>query len=276
MQYTRTHPEAQSAAPGLSRILADTRREVAAKKERRAELERAARQAARPPDWVGALGRSDVAVIAEIKRRSPSAGEIAPGLDPAGQARSYRSGGAAAISVLTDAIHFGGSMEDLAQASAAAGLPVLCKDFILDEIQLLEARARGASAVLLIVRALDQAILRELRSYARELGLSVLVEVHTLGELDRALAVEPESVGVNARDLETFEVNLFGIEPVLRAVPPGVIAVAESGISSRAEVELVARWGADAVLVGTALSGARDPAQSVRSLVGVPKRARGH
>jgi indole-3-glycerol phosphate synthase len=242
----------------------------------RAILERAAREAGPAPDWVGALMRSDVAVIAEIKRRSPSAGEIAAGLDPAAQARRYWSGGAAAISVLTEAAHFGGSMEDLAAASRASGLPVLCKDFILDEVQLWEARAAGASAVLLIARALDQAALKELRERARELGLSVLVEVHTLGELDRALSVEPECVGVNARDLETFAVDIPAIEPVLRAVPPGIVAVAESGVGSRADVELVARWGADAVLVGTLLSGASDPAEKLRTLVGVPRRARGH
>jgi indole-3-glycerol phosphate synthase len=166
-------------------------------------------------------------------------------------------------------------MEDLSSATAA-GLPVLCKDFILDEVQLLEARAAGASAVLLIVRALDQVGLRALRECARELGLSVLVEVHTLGELDRALAVEPESVGVNARDLETFQVDLRSVEPVLRGVPPGTIAVAESGIGSRRDVELVAGWGADAVLVGTLLSGANDPVEELGTLVGVPRRGRGH
>ncbi len=275
MEYTRIQPEAQPEPCSLTRILADTRRAVAERRQRRAVLERAVQEKPAPANWVQALMRSDVAVIAEIKRRSPSAGEIAKDLDPALQARNYRSGGAAAISVLTEATHFGGSMEDLAAAGVAGGLPVLCKDFILDEIQLLEARAAGASAVLLIVRALDQALLRELRERARELGLSVLVEAHTLGELDRALAVEPESVGINARDLETLEVDLRGIEPVLRAVPPGIVAVAESGVASRADVELVARWGADAVLVGTLLSGAKDPVQELRSLVGVPRRGRG-
>lgn len=260
----------------MSRILAETRRTLVEKRKRRVALERAAREAARPPDWVAALRRSDLAIIAEIKRRSPSAGEIAKDLDPAHQACCYRNGGAAAISVVTEAVHFGGSMQDLSAASAASGLPVLCKDFILDEIQLLEARAAGASAVLLIVRALDQVALRELREAARELGLSVLVEVHTLGELDRALALEPESVGVNARDLETFEVDLRGIEPVCKAVPPGVVAVGESGVGSRADVELLAAWGADAVLVGTLLSGAADPAETLRSLVGVPRRPRGY
>lgn len=275
MQYTRIYTEAQEARAGLSRILADTRRVLVEKRKARAALERAAREAARPPDWVGALTGSDVAVIAEIKRRSPSAGAIAKDLDPARQARCYRNGGAAAISVLTEAVHFGGSMQDLSAARAASGLPVLCKDFILDEIQLLEARAAGASAVLLIVRAVDRAALRELRDAARELDLSVLVEVHTLGELDRALAVEPETVGVNARDLETFEVDLRGVESVLKAVPPGVVTVAESGVASRADVELLAGWGADAVLVGTLLSGARDPEETLRSLVGVPRCPRG-
>lgn len=275
MQYTRKETEGQSPIGRLSRILLTTRWAVAQKRRGRAALEQAAEQAPPAPDWSSALARPDVAVIAEIKRRSPSAGDIAPHLDPVVQAREYLRGGAAAVSVLTEGPHFGGSTDDLARVRAAVPLPLLCKDFIIDEVQLLEARAAGASAVLLIVRALERAVLREVRARARELGLAVLVEVHTLGELDRALAVEPESVGVNARDLETLAVDLASVEPILRAIPPGVIAVAESGVNHRADVELLASWGADAVLVGTALSAVPDPVGKLREIVGVERRPRG-
>lgn len=218
-----------------------------------------------------ALAGRHVAVIAEVKRRSPSAGPIAEQLDPVGHAVAYRSGGAAAVSVLTEGPHFGGSLNDLAAVAAAVDIPVLRKDFIIDELQVMEARVHGASAVLLIVRALDQVALRDLSQTVGDLGLGCLIEVHSLGELDRALAVEPELVGVNARDLETFELDLVSMEPVLRAIPPGVIAVAESGLATRSDVERVAAWGADAVLVGTAVSSAREPEWAVRALTGVPR-----
>jgi indole-3-glycerol phosphate synthase len=211
-------------------------------------------------------------VIAEIKRRSPSAGAIAESLDPVEHAVAYQRGGASAVSVLTEGPHFGGSLADLTAVVSAVEVPVLRKDFIIDEVQLLEARIHGASAVLLIVRALDQATLVDLRQTAEDLGLACLVEVHTLGELDRALAVNPELVGVNARDLETFELDLAHVEPALRAVPPGVVAVAESGMSTREDVERAAAWGADAVLVGTAMSAARQPEAAVRALTGVERR----
>ncbi|HXV87129.1 MAG TPA: indole-3-glycerol-phosphate synthase, partial [Gemmatimonadales bacterium] len=215
------------------------------------------------------------AVMAEVKRRSPSAGAIAMHLDPAEHAAMYVTAGARAVSVLTEERHFGGSLADLAAVTGRVRAPVLRKDFVLDEIQVAEARLHGASAVLLIVRALDRAALRDLRQVARDLGLACLIEVHTLGELDRALAVSPDLVGVNARDLDTFDVNVRAIEPVLRAVPPDVVAVAESGLATPGDVEMVAAWGADAVLVGTAVAGARDPGGAVRSLVGTPRRSRG-
>jgi indole-3-glycerol phosphate synthase len=223
---------------------------------------------------MAALAGPDVTVIAEIKRRSPSAGIIASGLDAADWARRYVAGGARAVSVLTDERHFGGSLDDLGAVRRAVSAPVLRKDFILDPLQLLESRAAGASAVLLIVRALDGAALRDLGAAARELGLARLIEVHGPAELEAALDVGPEAIGVNARDLDSFAVSLDGIARVLAAVPAGTVAVAESGIATRADVERVAAWGADAILVGAALAGAVDPAATVRRLAGVARTPR--
>jgi indole-3-glycerol phosphate synthase len=184
------------------------------------------------------------------------------------------AGGADAISVLTEGPHFGGSLDDLAAVRRAVPVPVLCKDFIVDPLQLYESRAAGASAVLLIARVLDHPRLEELSAGARALGLARLVEVHALDELDRVLALAPEAVGVNARDLVTFVVRPEGAAPVLAAIPDGVLAIAESGIATRADVERVAAWGADAILVGTALAGSADPRAAVRALVGVSRAGR--
>lgn len=177
--------------------------------------------------------------------------------------------------MLTDEAHFGGSLADLEAARAAVETPVLRKDFIIDPAQLYESRAAGASAVLLIVRALDPGRLRELSDLASELGLGRLVEVHCVAELEAALAVEPETVAANSRDLDTFEVDVDGVEAILQKIPAGVVAVAESGLSTRRDVERVARWGADAVLVGTALARASDPEAAVRDLTGVLRQPRG-
>ncbi len=258
----------------LHQILDDTRERVRRLAPRAGELEAAARAAAPAPVWSEALTGPDVAVIGEVKRRSPSAGVIAPDLEPGRLAAAYETGGARAVSVLTDEIHFGGSLRDLREVRGAIRIPVLRKDFIVAPIQLLEARAAGASAVLLIVRALDDGELRELSAAAVELGLGRLVEVHGAGELDRALALDPESVGVNSRDLDTFAVDLTTIEATLGEVPSGVVAVAESGLGCREDVLRVAGWGADAVLVGTALAGAPNPKGAVADLTGVERRGR--
>ncbi len=171
-------------------------------------------------------------------------------------------------------MHFGGSLGDLEEVRRAVALPVLRKDFLVAPIQLWEAKAAGASAVLLIVRALEDTELEELSEAALELGLGRLVEVHGAGELERALALEPESVGVNSRDLDTFSVDLATIEATLREVPPGIVAVAESGLRCREDVVRVAEWGADAVLLGTALGRAADPGAAVSHLTGVERRGR--
>ena len=259
----------------LDTILATTRTRVAALQESAADLER--RAAAAPParPWLGAVSPGTVGIVAEVKRRSPSQGPIRTDLDPAAHAGAYVRGGAVAVSVLTDEIHFGGSLDDLARVAAAVPVPVLRKDFILDELQLLEARTVGASAVLLIVRALEPGRLVALAVAARSMGLATLVEVHTEAELDTALSAHPTAVGVNARDLTSFAVDLRAAERVVGRVPPGVLAVAESGVAGRADVDRLAAAGADAVLVGTSVTRAADPEAAVRALTGVRRIGRG-
>jgi indole-3-glycerol phosphate synthase len=261
-------------APTLDQILAAARRRAAGLAGRRRALERAA-AAAPAPRPLGPPAGGAVGVIAEVKRRSPSAGEIRADLDAAAYGRAYAAGGAGAISVLTDEAYFGGSLADLTAVARAAPLPVLRKDFLVDELQLLEARAAGASVVLLIVRALEPGTLRALALAARGLGLSTLIEVHTPAELDLALSAGPSAVGVNSRDLATYAIDLAAAERLVAAVPGGVVAVAESGVETRADVERLAAAGADYVLVGTSLVRSPEPAAAVRALVGVPRRVRG-
>jgi indole-3-glycerol phosphate synthase len=258
----------------LDEILASTRRGLASLRERRGALEREAESRPRPPSLCRALRRDRVAVVAEVKRRSPSAGVIRDDLDPRDRAVVYARHGAAAISVLTDQPHFGGSIEDLRAAASRVNLPLLRKDFILDELQVIEARAAGAAAVLLIVRALPPARLDALLACARSVGLEALVEVHTAAELDGALAAGAEIVGVNSRDLDTFRIDLPSAWDLLARVPPDRVAVAESGMHAPGDVERAAAAGADAVLVGTALSAAADPAELLGQLSTVPCRGR--
>lgn len=272
---TETQAAARRDRPSLDAILSATRARVEALRPRQAALERAAAEAPTPPAWVAGLAGPDVAIIAEVKRRSPSAGPIAPDLDPVRHAAACATGGARAISVLTEGPHFGGSLDDLRRVREALPLPVLRKDFLIDPVQLYESRAARASAVLLIVRALPAGMLRMLAGLAGDLGLARLVEVHAPEELDVALAVEPECIGVNARDLDTFRVDVPGMAAVLQRIPPGILAVAESGLATRADAEQVAAWGADAILVGTALAAAPDPTAAVRALAGVPRQPGG-
>ena len=253
----------------------DTRERVARLQPRRGELEHRASNVSPPRFFGGLAPDGSVGVIAEVKRRSPSTGAIHADLDPVAHARAYAAGGAVAISVLTEPQHFGGSLEDLRGVAAAVPVPVLCKDFILDELQLLAARAAGASAVLLIARILTATRLRELITAASRLELGVLAEVHSVDELDGAIAAGAAMVGVNNRDLDSFEVDLASGERVLRAVPRHLVAVSESGIESRADVERLAAAGADLVLVGTALVRLDDPRSAVHALCGVPRRPRG-
>ncbi|HEX2219925.1 MAG TPA: indole-3-glycerol phosphate synthase TrpC [Gemmatimonadales bacterium] len=261
-------------AVSLDQILASTRLGLPELGRRRRVLEQEAAARATPPSLREALRRPTVAVVAEVKRRSPSAGAIREDLDPGERAALYASHGAAAISVLTDHRHFGGSMEDLRAAVACVPVPVLRKDFILDELQIVEARAAGAAAVLLIVRALPPGRLEALLTCARRVGVEALVEVHTAVELERALEAGAEVVGINSRDLDTFRIDVEGAWDLLASVPRDRLAVAESGMHDPADVERAGAAGADAVLIGTALSAAADPAELLRGLSRVPRRGR--
>jgi indole-3-glycerol phosphate synthase len=213
-----------------------------------------------------AAGGGSVAVIAEVKRRSPSKGDLAAGLDPAETARAYERGGAACLSVLTDLEFFGGSPADLQAARSAAGLPVLRKDFTVAPADVCDARLMGADAVLLIAAALDDDELVELHTLALDVGLDVLVEVHDEQELDRALAAGATLVGVNQRDLVTFEVDHDRAVRVAAAMPASVVRVAESGIRGPEDARALAAAGFDAVLVGESLVTAPDPAAAVAAL----------
>ena len=239
------------------------------------ELERAASATPAGPSLAAALRGSDVRLIAEVKRRSPSKGAIAPALEAPAQARAYVNGGAAAISVLTEPVHFGGSATDLRDVREAVAVPALKKDFHVRPIQLVEARALGACAALLIARALSPERLREMSDVARRLELELLVEVRDESELERALESGATMIGVNNRDLETLVIDPATAERIVPRIPAGLVAVAESGIGTRGDIERYAASGADAVLVGSSISAAADPVAATRALVGVPRRARG-
>lgn len=211
-------------------------------------------------------GADTVAVIAEIKRRSPSKGDLVSDLDPVRLAREYAAGGARCLSVLTDEDFFGGSADDLRSARAAVDLPVLRKDFTVSVNDIADARLMGADAVLLIVAALSDTELKDLVVLAAELGMDALVEVHDEGELERAVAVDATLIGVNQRDLVTFQVDTDRAVRVAAAFPPGVVKVAESGIVDGRDAATLAAAGYDAVLVGEALVTSGDPAAAVRAL----------
>lgn len=253
----------------LDDLLADTRARVAAARRALplAELERlvAASERVRP-SFVTALSAPGVSVIAEVKRASPSRGDLAPGMDAVDQASAYRSAGVGAISVLTEPSRFKGSLDDL-DAVSTLGTPTLRKDFVVDASMLHEAVLAGASAALLIVAALTDAHLAELHAVATDLGLDTLVEVHDEAELERAMALDPAVVGVNARDLRTFDVDRGAFARLRPAIPDGVLAVDESGIRTPDDVRRAGETGAHAVLVGEALVTAADPAGLARGLV---------
>jgi indole-3-glycerol phosphate synthase len=230
-------------------------------------LQEAAASAPAPRDWIGALRQPGVSLIAEVKRASPSAGVLRPGLDPAALAAEYAAGGAAALSVLTDTRYFRGSLDDLRAARVATALPVLRKDFVVSSYQLYEARAASADAVLLIVAVLDDEALAALHGLAQALGMAALVEVHDEDELQRALAIEPCVIGVNNRDLHTFQVDLGTTARLRSRIPDEIVLVSESGVHTPADVAQLADMGADAMLVGEALVRAAQPGEKVRQLV---------
>jgi indole-3-glycerol phosphate synthase len=262
----------------LDEILAHKRLEVAERQARRpqavleAELQAAldGSGAATAPErpFLDSLRQSGtLRVIAEIKRKSPSGGELRPGASAAGLAQLYAANGAAALSVLTDLRYFGGSDADLTSARQASGLPALRKDFVVDEYQVYEARAIGADAILLIVRALTQPELTSLLACAHRLGLEALVETHSAEEVDRALAAGARIIGVNNRDLDTLITDVT-LAPRLRPrVPAECVFVAESGVSRPEQIATLVEAGVDAVLIGEALVRAADPGAQLRLLV---------
>ena len=241
----------------------------------RSELQARASDSPPAPGFAAVLRRPDVAVVAEVKRRSPSKGVINAAIDAGQHTSLYARGGAAALSILTEPAEFGGAVSDLADARRATTVPLLKKDFHVDPIQVLEARVTGASAMLLIARALAPDRLREMADAAREVGIEVLVEVRSEAELEDALAIDEAVIGVNSRDLETLIIDPLVTARLIALVPPDRIAIAESGIAGRSDVERVAGVGAHAVLVGSAISAATDPAGAVAALTGVTRRRRG-
>jgi indole-3-glycerol phosphate synthase len=260
-------------ADALARILADKRELVAARKRRRppAELRRAAEAAGPVRGFAAHLEEATagggVGLIAEIKRASPSKGVIRPDFDPANLARAYARGGAACLSVLTDGPHFRGDDSHLEAVRAAAPLPVLRKDFMLDPYQIFESRALGADAVLLILAALDDAEARELERTAAALGMDVLAEAHDRRELERALRLDARLIGINNRDLKTLAVDMATTEALAPLVPAGRIVVGESGIETAGDLARMAAAGARCVLVGESLMRASDVEAATRALL---------
>ncbi|HTP96216.1 MAG TPA: indole-3-glycerol phosphate synthase TrpC [Burkholderiales bacterium] len=258
----------------LDRILAVKREEIAAGVAAKPlERQRAEAESAPPArDFVGAirarLARGGAAVISEIKKASPSKGLLRADFDPAAIAASYAEHGAACLSVLTDVRFFQGSAAHLAAARGACALPALRKDFVLDPYQVYESRALGADCILLIAAALDSARMRELERVARALGMAVLVEVHEASELDRALELETPLIGVNNRDLRTFETRLETTLRLRARIPPDRIVVTESGIHARDDVRRMRDNGIDCFLVGEAFMRAADPGAALRELFG--------
>jgi indole-3-glycerol phosphate synthase len=251
----------------LDRILAEHRARAAEDRRSVERLREEAMAVPPPRGFTAALAGADgLGVIAEVKRRSPSRGDLAPDLDPADLARTYQQGGATCLSVLTDRTWFGGSAEDLAVARAAIDLPVLRKDFTVAEADVCDARIMGADAVLLIAAALDDAELADLHALARSVGLDALVEIHDEPELERALAVGADLVGVNQRDLVTFEVDTERAVRMAPRLPAGVVRVAESGVRGVTDATVLAEAGYHAVLVGESLVTAGDVAGSVAAL----------
>jgi indole-3-glycerol phosphate synthase len=256
----------------LDEIISHKRSEVAARRAHHpvGDLQAACRRLPTALDFATALRPSPprrVSLIAEVKKASPSQGILNADLDPVAQSRAYARAGAAAISVLTDLKYFRGSLDDLVAVRSAVAVPILRKEFILEEYQLWESRASGADAVLLIVAALDRRTLGDLLEAAKGIGLGTLVEAHTAEELERALELGAAVVGVNNRNLQTLRTSLDPSLDLLPRIPPGTVAVSESGISTAADVEKVVRAGAHAILVGEGLLRAEDIDTKIRELL---------
>lgn len=257
----------------LDDIIAGVREDLAARMERvpLEQVRARAADASGPRDAYAALSRTDAGlrVIAEVKRKSPSKGDLSAIQDPAELAAAYERGGAAVVSVLTEERRFGGSLADLEAVRAAVDLPLLRKDFTVDEYQIWEARAHGADLILLIVAALDDATLASFLELTERLGMNALVETHTAEEVERAVAVGARIIGVNVRNLKTLDIDRAVFPALAQLIPAGTVVVAESGVRDIADVETFAADGAHAVLVGEALVRHQNPESTVRQFAGV-------
>ena len=252
----------------LSSIIEGVREDLAARRLPMGQLQEALETAPTVRDCLPFLISSEMSVIAEVKRSSPSKGALAPITDPAGLAAQYEEAGAHVVSVLTEQRRFGGSLSDLDAVRKAIDLPILRKDFMIDEYQFYEARAHGADVVLLIVAALSKNQLEDYFHLSTELGMRSLIEVHTNDELERALEISPEIIGVNSRNLKTLEVDARAFAELIPQIPSNIARVAESGISTREEVVFAQECGATAILVGEALVRSESPTVAINQLLG--------
>jgi indole-3-glycerol phosphate synthase len=252
----------------LDSIIEGVREDLAKRRKSLGQLHEEMSQAPAPLDAHPVLKGDVMKVVAEVKRSSPSKGSLSAITDPAALAEQYQIAGASVISVLTEERRFKGSLADLTAVRSRVSIPILRKDFMVDEYQFFEARAHGADMVLLIVAALAKSQLRDFYDLATDLGMAVLIEVHTADELERAMEISPRIVGVNSRNLKTLEVNPAAFAELIPRIPNEVIRVAESGISRRADVEFAQSHGADAILVGEALVTSADANLAMRSLLG--------
>ena len=252
----------------LASIIEGVREDLAARRLPMGQLQEALETAPAIRDCLPFLISSEMSVIAEVKRSSPSKGALAPITDPAGLAAQYEEAGAQVVSVLTEQRRFGGSLADLDAVRKAIELPILRKDFMVDEYQFYEARAHGADVVLLIVAALSKNQLEDYFHLSTELGMRSLIEVHTNDELERALEISPEIIGVNSRNLKTLEVDARAFAELIPQIPSNIARVAESGISTREEVVFAQECGATAILVGEALVRSESPSVAINQLLG--------
>jgi indole-3-glycerol phosphate synthase len=252
----------------LASIIEGVREDLAARRLPMGQLQEALETAPTVRDCLPFLISSEMSVIAEVKRSSPSKGALAPISDPAGLAAQYEEAGAHVVSVLTEQRRFGGSLADLDAVRKAIELPILRKDFMVDEYQFYEARAHGADVVLLIVAALSKNQLEDYFHLSNELGMRSLIEVHTNDELERALEISPEIIGVNSRNLKTLEVDARAFAELIPQIPSSIARVAESGISTRDEVVFAQECGATAILVGEALVRSESPTVAINQLLG--------
>jgi indole-3-glycerol phosphate synthase len=252
----------------LDSIIEGVREDLAARRLPLSQIHEAMENVAKPLDAYAFLSQSEMNVIAEVKRSSPSKGALAPITDPAALAEQYQEAGASAVSVLTERRRFAGSLEDLDAVRARVTIPVLRKDFMIDEYQFLEARAHAADIVLLIVAALSRSQLKDFYDLSCELGMASLIEVHTAQELESAMEISPRMIGINSRNLKTLDVDTRAFTDLIPQIPVEIIRVAESGISTRSDVQAAQSAGASVILVGEALVKSGDPISAMQELLG--------